>query len=113
MYKNHLGSLYITSLCYTGGNPVQLNYSSDDNDISDDGFADVGQLQIPQHFNDEFLIMNEQTDVLSDNFTATNIYKYVYYILHTFLMLLREEVSYSCKGGEKSLSYGNKLAMYP
>jgi len=67
---------------------VQLNYSFDDNDIGNDGFADVGE--IPEHFNDEFSIMNEQTGVLSDNFTATNIYKYVSYaqqILVTILWL--------------------------
>lgn len=57
-----------TSTHFTAdGEPLQLNYSSDD---GDDGFANIGSA--PEHFNDEFPVMNDHTDVFSDNFTATN-----------------------------------------
>lgn len=60
----------------TGGDPVQLNYLSDDDDnIGGDGFTDAGP--IPEHCNDEFPVMSNHDDVFSDNFTATNIHKYV------------------------------------
>ena len=61
-----------TSYCYTGGDPVQLNYSDDDN-VGCDEFVDVGP--VPEH--DEFSVMNDQTGVFADNFTAANTYKCV------------------------------------
>ena len=66
----------------TDGEPLQLNYSSDD---SDDGFANIGSA--PEHFNDEFPVMNDHTDVFSDNFTATNTHRYVLYGAYILLVL--------------------------
>lgn len=52
---------------HIGGDPVQLNYSSDD------GFPDVGP--VPENFNDEFSVTNDHNGGFSDNFTAVNAYK--------------------------------------
>ena len=54
-----------------GGDPVQLNYSLDD-DNYDNGFEPISE-----HFDDEYSVMNNQTDVFGDNFAATAT-KYVY-----------------------------------
>ena len=58
----------------TDGEPIQLNYSSDDGNVGDDEFANIGS--VPDHFNDEFSTMNDQTDVFGDNLTAVNTYRY-------------------------------------
>ena len=55
----------------TGGDPVQLNYSFDDDNNGDDGFEPASE-----HF--DFSVMNNQTDdIFSDNFAAVNACKYV------------------------------------
>ena len=61
---------------------MQLNYSFDDDNHGDDGFGPVSE-----HFNDDFSVMNNQTDdVFSDNFAAANTYKYVLYLLLNVLL---------------------------
>ena len=62
-------------LTNTDGEPVQLNYSSDDGNIGDDEFANVDS--VPEHFNDEFSTLNDQTDVFGDNLNAANTYRYI------------------------------------
>ena len=68
--------LYTTPSINIGGDPVQLNYSFDDDNHGDDGFGPVSE-----HFNnDDFSVMNNQTDdVFGDNFAAANTYRYLYH----------------------------------
>ena len=52
---------------------MQLNYLFDDDNNGDDGFEPASE-----HFNDDFSVMNNQTDdIFSDNFAAVNACKYV------------------------------------
>ena len=70
----HMCVLHATSFITTDGEPVQLNYSSDDDNIGDDEFANIGS--VPEHFNDEFSTLNDQTDVFGDKLNAANTYRY-------------------------------------
>ena len=51
----------------TGGDPVQLEYSFDDdnNEI----------VPADDNFNDEFSVTNNQGDTFDDNFTAASTYR--------------------------------------